>query len=110
MKDYRLLLKTFIFQVEQMRMAQIRLDELKNGSPSETNEAQDHIRDMKKQLELLIDQELTEFKIDFAKAVPTPDIDVKKLKQEVRIEMVNVFNTEVTELMKRILKSAQVQP
>lgn len=59
--DIRLELKTFVFQVEQMRMAQARLADLQSGAARESEDAITHITEMKRQLELSVDQSIKDF-------------------------------------------------
>jgi hypothetical protein len=58
----RIELKAFAFQVEQMRMAQTRLEDLLNGSSRESDQAITHIKEMKRQLERVVDGSVKEFK------------------------------------------------
>jgi hypothetical protein len=69
-------LKAFVFQVEQMRMAQVRLDDLNNGSSSETAEAIPHITEMKRQLEISVDDSVKEFNKNSAARIAPEQVNV----------------------------------
>jgi SMC interacting uncharacterized protein involved in chromosome segregation len=80
--DTRLELKSFAFQVEQMRMAQRRLEQLKNGASSESDNAIEQMTEMKRQLETVVDDSIKGYNDHFTYLYATGEQPVARISPE----------------------------